>query len=129
MDIPSDMKFTKEHEWVSLDGDIATIGITDYAQGELGDIVYVELPAAEREVKQGESFITIESVKAVSDIYAPVSGKLVEVNPKLEEQPELLNESPHDRGWLAIIEMSDPEELEKLMSAADYEKLLEKGEG
>lgn len=125
---PKERKYTKEHEWARPEGSRARIGITEHAQQELGDIVYVELPAEGRQVKQGESFITVESVKAVSDIYAPVSGKVVEVNRKLEEQPELINKSPHDQGWLAIIEMSNPKELDQLLSASDYEKFLEKGE-
>jgi glycine cleavage system H protein len=125
---PKDFKYSKEHEWAKVEGNHARIGITDHAQQELGDIVYVELPAEGREVKQGESFITVESVKAVSDVYAPVSGKVIEVNRKLESEPELLNQSPHDQGWLASIEMANPKELERLMSATEYEKFLEKGE-
>lgn len=125
---PKEFRYTKEHEWAKAEGARARVGITDHAQSELGDIVYVELPAIGREVKQGESFATVESVKAVSDVYAPVSGKVVEVNHKLEEQPELINKSPHDQGWLALIEMADPRELERLMTAEEYERFLEKGE-
>lgn len=125
---PKDFKYTKEHEWAKPEGSRVRVGITEHAQQELGDIVYVELPAEGRQVKQGESFITVESVKAVSDIYAPVSGEVVEVNRKLEDQPELINRSPHDQGWLAIIEMGDPKELDRLLSASDYEQFLGKGE-
>jgi glycine cleavage system H protein len=125
---PKEFRYTKEHEWVKAEGGRARVGITDHAQSELGDIVYVELPAEGREVKQGETLATVESVKAVSDVYAPVSGKVVEVNRKLEAEPELINKSPHEQGWLAIIEMSDSKELERLMTAEEYERFLEKGE-
>ncbi len=125
---PAEFKYAKDHEWVKPEGGRARIGITDYAQGELGDIVYVELPAEGRKVKQGESFITVESVKAVSDVYAPVSGRVLEVNRELEEKPELVNQSPHDRGWMALIEPSDPKELENLMSAGEYEQFIEQSE-
>ncbi|MGQ9477259.1 MAG: glycine cleavage system protein GcvH [Candidatus Bipolaricaulia bacterium] len=125
---PKEFRYTKEHEWAKAEGGRARVGITDHAQSELGDIVYVELPAVGRTVKRGESFATIESVKAVSDVYAPVSGKVAEVNRQLESQPELINKSPHDQGWLALIEMADPGELEKLMTAEEYERFLEKGE-
>ncbi len=125
---PKEFRYTKEHEWAKAEGGRARVGITDHAQSELGDIVYVELPAVGRTVKQGESFATVESVKAVSDVYTPVSGEVVEVNRQLESQPELLNKSPHDQGWLALIEMADPRELEELMTAEEYERFLEKGE-
>ncbi|HIC95347.1 TPA: glycine cleavage system protein GcvH [Candidatus Bipolaricaulota bacterium] len=128
MGYPKEYRYTKDHEWVKAEGGQARVGITEYAQGELGDIVYVELPTVGREVKQGESLATVESVKAVSDVYAPVSGKVAETNHRLEEEPELINKSPHDQGWLVAIEMADPKELEGLMTAEEYEKFLEKGE-
>jgi len=128
MAYPQEFRYTKEHEWAKSEDGRARVGITDYAQGELGDIVYVELPTEGQEVKQGESFITVESVKAVSDVYAPVSGRVLEVNHELEDKPELVNRSPHDQGWMALIEMADPEELESLMSAEEYEKFIEQGE-
>lgn len=125
---PAEFKYAKDHEWAKPEDGQVRVGITDYAQGELGDIVYVELPAEGGEVKQGESFITVESVKAVSDVYAPVSGQVVEVNRELEEKPELVNQSPHERGWMALIELADPKELDELMSAAEYEEFIEQGE-
>ncbi len=124
MDIPSDLLYTKEHEWVKVDGKIATVGITDYAQGELGDIVFVELPEVGAETKQMESFGTIEAVKAVSELYAPVSGKVVEVNGDLQDSPELINQEPYGKGWMIKVELSDEGELEKLLSAEEYEKLV-----
>lgn len=124
MNIPLDLLYTNEHEWVSVDGDVATIGITDYAQGELGDIVYVELPDVGSQTKQMESFGTIEAVKAVSELYAPVSGRVIEVNERLKDSPELINQDPYGAGWMIKVEMSDPSELEKLLSPKDYEKLV-----
>lgn len=125
---PEEYRYTKEHEWVNPQDGQVRVGITDYAQEELGDIVYVELPAEGQEVKRGASFATVESVKAVSDVFAPVSGRVLEVNAELEEKPELVNQSPHDRGWLAVIEPSDPQELEELMDASEYEKFIETSE-
>ena len=124
MAYPREYRYTNEHEWAKPEDGRARVGITDHAQKELGDIVYIELPEVGREVKQGEAFSSVESVKAVSDVYAPVSGKIVEVNKELEDKPELVNQSPHDQGWIAVIEMSDPQELEKLMSAEEYEKFI-----
>ncbi len=124
MNIPLDLLYTSEHEWVAVDGKIATIGITDYAQGELGDIVFVELPGVGDETKQMESFGTIEAVKAVSELYAPVSGKVVAVNEKLQDSPELINQDPYGEGWMIKIEMSDESELNSLLSPKDYEKLI-----
>jgi len=121
MTYPSELKYTKEHEWVREEDGKARMGITDYAQSELGDIVYVELPQVGREVKRSEAFITVESVKAASDVYAPVSGKVVEINQELEDHPELVNQSPYERGWMAVIEMRDPTELDELLSAEEYE--------
>lgn len=121
---PAEFKYSKEHEWVKREGDKARVGITDYAQKELGDVVYVELPQLGRKVKQGESFAVVESVKAVSDVYAPVSGEVVEINKELESKAELVNQSPHEKGWMAVIAMQNPAELDSLMSAAEYEKFI-----
>lgn len=125
MDIPEDLSYTAEHEWVALEGDVATIGITDYAQGELGDVVFVELPNQGDKTVQMEPFGTIEAVKAVSELYAPLSGEVVEVNTKLEEQPELINNSPYEEGWIIKIKIKDDSEMQKLLSAEDYQKEIE----
>lgn len=122
MAYPAEFKYSKEHEWVKRENSKVRVGITDYAQKELGDVVYVELPQVGRKVKQGESFAVVESVKAVSDVYAPVSGEVVEINKELENKPELINQSPHEKGWMAVIAMQNPAELDALMSAAEYEK-------
>jgi len=127
MPYPKELKYTKEHEWAKPEDGKVRMGITDYAQSELGDIVYVELPKKGRKVKQGESFIVVESVKAVSDVYAPVSGEIIEINEELEEKPELVNQSPYEQGWMAVIAMEDKSELDSLMSAQEYERLLEEG--
>lgn len=124
MKILKDLLYTEEHEWVSVEEDVATIGITDYAQGELGDVVFVELPAVGAEVKQMESFGTIEAVKAVSDLFAPVSGQVVEVNAALADQPELVNKDPYVDGWMIKIKMSDLSELESLLKADAYKSLI-----
>jgi len=119
--IPRQLRYTQEHEWVSLEDDgTATIGITDFAQSELGDIVYVELPGEGDSLTQMESFGTIEAVKTVSDLYAPVSGQILTVNQQLVDAPTLINESPYDDGWLLKVKLSDPGELEKLLSAEQY---------
>jgi len=123
---PQEFLYTKEHEWIRLDEQIGTIGITDYAQKELGDIVYVELPKPGEHVAAGESFGTIESVKAVSEIYAPVSGEVTAVNTKLQNSPEMLNSDPHGEGWLIQLRLSDRSEIEKLMTADEYEAYLQK---
>jgi len=119
------LKYSKEHEWVKVEGNIAKIGISDYAQSSLGDIVFVELPEVGREVSVDESIGVIESVKAVSDIYSPVSGKIVEVNTELEDAPETINEFPYEQGWIYTIELSDSSELERLLSAEEYQQLTE----
>lgn len=120
MNIPEELSYTAEHEWVAIKGDIATIGITEYAQGELGDIVFVELPKTGDTTTQMQPFGTIEAVKAVSDLYAPLSGEIVEVNIKLEEQPELINHSPYGEGWIIKLKIKEKAELQKLLSAEDY---------
>jgi glycine cleavage system H protein len=127
MDIPSELRYTKEHEWVRLRGDVATVGITDYAQGELGDIVFVELPQVGDSVTKDESFGTIEAVKAVSDLYAPLSGEVIEINEALDETPETINNSPYEDGWMIKINPSDPSETDDLLSADDYKKLIAEG--
>jgi len=127
MNIPADLLYTKEHEWAEIDGDVATIGITDYAQGELGDIVFVELPQVGDSVHQGDSFGTIEAVKAVSDLYAPLSGEVVEVNEELADAPEVINQSPYEDGWMLKIKLSDPSEKGGMLSADDYKKLIAEG--
>lgn len=119
---PENFRYTKEHEWVRVDGDTGTVGITDHAQSELGDIVYVDLPKAGAHVEQGKSLGSVESVKAVSDIYSPVTGEVVEVNAALADAPEKLNQDPHGDGWLVKIRLANPDEVGALMSAADYEK-------
>lgn len=120
MNIPEELSYTSEHEWVAMDGDIATIGITDYAQNELGDIVFVELPAVGDKTVQMEPFGTIEAVKAVSELYAPLSGEVTEVNGALEEQPELINTDPYGEGWIIKIKIADSSETAKLLSADEY---------
>ena len=124
MSTPSDCRFTKEHEWAKPDGGRIRVGISDYAQQELGDVVFVELPEIGREVKQGESFSNVESVKAVSDIYAPADGKVVEVNEVLSSNPEKVNESPYDDGWMVVLEVSNGSQLEGLMDAAQYDSFV-----
>ena len=121
---PEKYRYTKEHEWVLAEGGAGTIGITQHAQGELGDIVYVDLPAAGATLEQGKTFGSVESVKAVSDIYAPVSGEVTEVNELLATAPEKLNEDPHDAGWLIKVKLSAPDEIKSLMTAAEYQSYL-----
>ena len=120
MEFPEGLKYSKEHEWVSVEENIAMVGVTDYAQDELGDIVYVELPKVGDKVTKDDPFASVESVKAVSDIYAPVSGTVVEVNDDLAESPEMINEDPYGDAWMIRIEMSDPEELDDLLSPEEY---------
>ncbi len=122
MEFPEDLKYTKEHEWVLVEGKVATVGITDYAQEQLGDVVYVELPAVGDKVSKEDAFGVVESVKAVSDIYAPLSGKVMEVNDDLPDNPAMINEDPYGDGWLIKIEISDEEELEDLLSVAEYQE-------
>lgn len=124
MNVPKELKYTKDHEWARIEAATATVGITDYAQGELGDIVFVELPKAGTAVKQGQSFGTIEAVKAVSDLYAPLSGQITEVNSLLDETPETVNNNPYGDGWMIKIKMSDLAEVKNLLSAEDYRKLI-----
>jgi glycine cleavage system H protein len=123
--IPEELKYTSEHEWARIEGDTATIGITDHAQNELGDITFVEVPEVDGTLKQNEVFGTIESVKAASDLYAPLSGTITEVNPDLESSPEVINESPYEKGWILKIKISDKGEEDSLLSAADYKAVVE----
>ncbi len=122
--VPDDRKYSQEHEWILQEDDIATIGVTDHAAGELGDVVFVELPEVGAEFNQGDSVGTIESVKAVADLYLPVSGEIVAVNEAVADSPELVNQSPMDDGWLMKVKLSDPSEVENLLAAAAYEGLL-----
>ena len=122
-EVREDLKYTKSHEWIKIRDDIAVIGITDHAQAELTDIVFVELPEKGKEVKKGDEICVIESVKSVSEIYSPVNGKIVKVNSKLEDSPEIINESPYDDGWLVELEISDKSEVDSLLDAAEYKKL------
>jgi len=123
---PQEFLYTKEHEWIRVDEGIGTIGITDHAQKELGDIVYVELPKPGDHVTAGESFGTVESVKAVSEVYSPVSGEVAAMNAKLANNPEMLNADPHGEAWLVQVRLSDRSEIEKLMSAEEYEAYIQK---
>jgi glycine cleavage system H protein len=123
--VPKGLRYTKEHEWVRIEGKEAVIGITDHAQAELGDITFVELPKAGSEIKQLKAFGTIESVKAASDLYAPVSGRVLAVNPSLEKTPEIVNQSPYDQGWLVRVAVADPAEASGLLSPEQYDALIE----
>lgn len=121
---PDDRKYSKEHEWLKIDGDAAVIGVTDYAQDQLGDVVYVDLPRPGATITQFKKMGEIESVKAVSDLYTPASGEVLEVNEKVVEKPELVNGDPHGDGWLIRLRLSDPSEASKLLSAAEYDALI-----
>lgn len=125
MSIPDNLHFTSDHEWVRVDKNSAIIGITDFAQEALGDVVFVQLPTPNDEVSVSSTLSEVESTKSVSDIYAPISGKVIEVNQALKDHPELVNSSPYDEGWIAIIEMSHPEEIEDLLSPSEYKNLIE----
>jgi len=124
MNVPENLKYTKEHEWISVNGNIGTIGITDYAQGELGDVVFVDIDAGLSEIQKNQSFGTIEAVKTVSDMYGPCGGKVLEINSKLADSPEIINSDPFGDGWMVKIEISDMTELNDLLDAAAYKKLI-----
>ncbi|MEF8873121.1 MAG: glycine cleavage system protein GcvH [Candidatus Thermoplasmatota archaeon] len=124
-EIPDDLVYSKDHEWIKVDDGKVRYGITDHAQDELGDIVYVELPEEGEKVEKGDMVGVIESVKAVSDLYIPISGEIMEVNKEVESEPELLNEDPYGEGWIAVIEIADEGEVESLLSAEEYEELAE----
>ena len=125
MNIPENLKYTKDHEWVRVEGDEAYVGITDYAQGELGDIVFIEIETEGEELAKEEVFGTIEAVKTVSDMFMPVGGEVLEVNEKLEESPEVVNNDPYGEGWLIKIKLTDAGELDELLDSAAYKNLLE----
>lgn len=124
MNIPKELKYTKDHEWIRVEGNTGFIGITDFAQGELGDVVFIDIASDLQEIAEGSSFGTIEAVKTVSDMFAPVSGKVLEINPKLGDEPQLLNSDPYGEGWIVKIEIANPAELNALMDAAAYEAQL-----
>lgn len=124
MNIPAELKYTKDHEWVKVDGNVATVGITDFAQGELGDIVYVEIETEGESLDQEEVFGSVEAVKTVSDLFMPLSGEIIEFNSGLEADPEAVNKDPYGKGWMIKIEMSNPSELDNLLDAAAYEALV-----
>ena len=124
MEIKPELKYTKDHEWIKLEGNVATIGITDYAQGELGDIVYVEIEALDEELQKEEIFGSVEAVKTVSDLFLPVSGKITHINESLEDNPELINEDPYNKGWIIKMEIQTPSELDELLDADSYQHLI-----
>ena len=124
MSIPTEIKYTKEHEWISLDGEVAMIGITDHAQSQLGDIVFVELPDVDREINQNETFGVIEAVKTVADLFAPVKGLIIEINSSLEDSPDLINSDPYGTGWIIKVKVSDSSQYDSLMSSDEYEEFI-----
>ncbi|TCP23500.1 glycine cleavage system H protein [Scopulibacillus darangshiensis] len=124
MNTPKELRYSEEHEWVKTEDGKVCIGITDFAQDELGDIVFVELPEVGEDIEADEPFGSVESVKTVSELYAPISGKVVEINEELEDSPEFVNESPYEKAWMIVIEASDESEIEKLMDAESYEKMI-----
>ena len=124
MNVPKNLKYTNDHEWIKVDGEIATIGITDFAQGELGDIVYVEVDTLEETLDKEEVFGTVEAVKTVSDLFMPISGEILEFNESLETNPEKVNDNPYEDGWMIKIKISDATELEDLLSPEDYENTI-----
>ena len=124
MNIPSNLKYTKDHEWVSIDGEIATVGITDFAQKELGDIVYVEVETLDQTLVKDEVFGTVEAVKTVSDLFVPLSGEIVEFNDDLESNPDTVNGDPYGKGWMVKVKFSDASEMEDLLSSEDYKALI-----
>ena len=125
MDFQENLLYTKEHEWVKVEDNQALVGITDYAQKELGDIVFVELPAINEELEQSKRFGVVESVKTVSDLYSPLTGKIIEINKILETEPEMVNASPFEKGWMLKLEIKDKEEIKNLLSVADYKKFVD----
>lgn len=125
MNIPEELKYTEEHEWVKIVDNIATVGITDFAQGELGDIVYLEIDTLDSEIATNEVFGTVEAVKTVSDLFMPLGGKVIETNPELEDKPELVNEDPYGEGWIIKIDISDISEISSLLSYQDYKNLVD----
>ena len=126
MDIKENLKYTKDHEWVKLEGNIATVGVTDFAQSELGDIVYVEVDTIDETLNKDEVFGTVEAVKTVSDLFLPMSGKIIEFNESLSDSPESINDSPYDEGWIIKVEVSNPDEINQLLNNKDYSDLIGK---
>ena len=124
MEIRENLKYTKDHEWISIDGDIATVGITDFAQSELGDIVYLEIDSLDTEINSNEVFGTVEAVKTVSDLFMPVNGRVIDINSSLEDSPEVVNDDPYGEGWIIKIEVSNPSDIDTLMSSKEYKKLI-----
>ena len=124
MSLPEDLKYTKEHEWLKVDGETAIIGITEHAQSELGDIIFIEFPNVDQKIEKNEPFGTIEAVKTVADLFAPVSGKVIKINETLEDNPEFVNSDPYVNGWIVKVSISDISEMEELMSADKYEELI-----
>ncbi len=124
MHIPEDLRYTEDHEWARIDGDVATIGITDFAQSELGDIVYVELPELGTATEKSQSFGTIEAVKAVSDLFAPLTGEVIEVNSNISDSPEIINKDPYGEGWIIKVKLSNPNEVDTLLEKKQYEALI-----
>ena len=125
MKIPADLKYTQDHEWIRVDGDVATVGITDFAQGELGDVVFVEIETIGEDLERGETFGTVEAVKTVSDLFMPVGGKVLEFNEALADEPELVNKDPYGKGWMIKVNIADKDELDELLSAEEYRKMNE----
>jgi glycine cleavage system H protein len=126
MNFPENVKYTADHEWIRVEGNFGWIGITDYAQGELGDIVYVEIPAVGAKIEKGKSFGTIEAVKAVSDLFAPIGGEVVEINAEMKDHPEVVNKDPYGEGWMVKIVITDPSQLDALLDVQAYKKLIGK---
>ena len=124
MNVPKDLKYTNDHEWVKVEGDIATVGVTDFAQGELGDIVYVEVDTLDEELEREEVFGTVEAVKTVSDLFMPISGEVIEFNESLETNPEKVNEDPYEEGWMIKIKISNPSDIDELLSSEDYSNTI-----
>ena len=124
MNIPAELKYTKDHEWIKIDGDVATVGITDFAQSELGDIVYVEVDTLDEELEKEAVFGTVEAVKTVSDLFLPLTGEIIEFNDSLEDEPEKVNSDPYGDGWMVKIRFTNPDEVEELLSDADYKELV-----
>lgn len=125
MNIPAGLKYTQDHEWIRVEGETAIVGITDFAQGELGDVVFVEIETEGETLDKGETFGTVEAVKTVSDLFMPVGGEIVEVNPALADEPELVNKDPYNKGWMIKVKITNADEIDELLSADDYQKMLE----
>jgi glycine cleavage system H protein len=124
MNLPEELRYTKDHEWIKLEGDQAVVGITDYAQSELGDIVFVEVPTVGETLSQGDTLATVEAVKTVADVYMPVDGEVLEMNPALENTPELINQDPYGKGWIARIKVTNPDQVNNLLTADQYKELI-----